>query len=72
MVRSRNGKKLLEQLPLSQTLLESNGPYITQQEKPVEPKQLTSVIKALAHRHQLSFIGYCSANPPKLLKSRLF
>ena len=56
MLRSRNGKRLLEQLPLHRTLLESDGPYIVSNDLPVQSKQLTAVIEALASRHQMDVI----------------
>lgn len=54
MLKSRNGKRLLEKLPLQKTLLESDGPYIENHGTPVQPKQLTSVIEALASKHNLT------------------
>lgn len=54
MLKSRNGKRLLEQLPIQKTLLESDGPYIQNHEIPVHPKQLTVVIESLAARHRMT------------------
>jgi TatD DNase family protein len=54
MLKSRNGKRLLAELPLHKTLLESDGPYIQTKKVPVQPKQLTTIIEALAARHRLS------------------
>jgi len=52
MLKSRNGRKLLERLPLNRALLESDGPYIKLNEQAVESWQLTSVLESLATRHK--------------------
>lgn len=54
MLKSRNGRKLLDRLPLKKTLLESDGPYIKINEQAVESWQLTSVLESLAKRHKKS------------------
>ena len=48
MLRSRSGKNLVRQIPSSQILLESDGPYIKFKEEDCNPYQLTSVVESLA------------------------
>jgi TatD DNase family protein len=54
MLRSRNGKALLQACPPSRILLESDGPYIKVGEHPASPLHLCGIVEALSQRWKMS------------------
>jgi TatD DNase family protein len=54
MISSRRGKELIRVMPRDRMLLESDGPYIQYQQRPVEPRDLISVISFFAGEWEVS------------------
>lgn len=54
MLRSRNGRTLIENCPKEKVLLESDGPYVDSGGNPVFPWELKSVVEALSSRWKTS------------------
>jgi len=47
MIKSKNGQKIIERIPIDRILTESDGPYVTIKGKPAEPKDVRLVIEHL-------------------------
>jgi TatD DNase family protein len=74
MLKSRNGRALLEQLPQHKILLESDAPYIQAPSKTSIGQQLQAVVQSLALRWNLSIedaLEQCFQNTLNALKPML-
>lgn len=47
MIKSKNGQKVIEKIPVDRILTESDGPYVKTKGKPAEPKDVRLVIEHL-------------------------
>ena len=47
MIKSKNGQKIIEKIPVDRILTESDGPYVKTKGKPAEPKDVRLVIEHL-------------------------
>jgi len=47
MIKSKNGQKIIERIPVDRILTESDGPYVMTKGKPAEPKNVRLVIENL-------------------------
>ena len=47
MIKSKNGQKIIEEIPVDRILTESDGPYVKTKGKPAEPKDVRLVIEHL-------------------------
>lgn len=47
MIKSKNGKMIIERIPVDRILTESDGPYVMTEGKPAEPKDVRLVIEYL-------------------------
>jgi TatD DNase family protein len=47
MIKSKNGQKIIERIPVDRILTESDGPYVMTKGKPTEPKDVRLVIEHL-------------------------
>lgn len=48
MTRSTKGKQIIQRLPPERVLVESDGPYVSRHGRPVEPRDVWTVIDHLA------------------------
>lgn len=49
MIQSLSGRKIIAKIPKDKILTETDGPFITVGDKPINPGEIDSVIKFLAH-----------------------
>jgi TatD DNase family protein len=47
MIKSKNGQKIIEKIPVDRILTESDGPYVKTKGKSAEPKDVRLVIEHL-------------------------
>jgi TatD DNase family protein len=47
MIKSKNGQKIIERIPVDRILTESDGPYVMTKGKPAEPNDVRLVIENL-------------------------
>ena len=55
MIKSKNGQKIIERIPVDRILTESDGPYVMARRKPAEPKDVRLVIEHLKSIWNKSF-----------------
>jgi len=55
MIKSDNGKKIVQRIPLNNILTETDGPFIEINGTPVKPINITDIINYLATEHNTSF-----------------
>ena len=55
MIRSKNGQKIIERIPIDRILTESDGPYVMTKGKPAEPKDVRLVVEHLKSIWNKSF-----------------
>lgn len=56
MVNSNKGKNIVKKIPVDRLLLESDGPFIKINNKPIRPSDLNEVVKSISAIHSISQI----------------
>lgn len=54
MIKSKNGKDIISKIPLEKILVESDGPFIDLNNKPIRPYELIVVYEFLAKKFEIS------------------
>lgn len=54
MIKSKNGKNIINKIPLEKILVESDGPFIDLNNRPIKPHELIVVYEFLAEKFEIS------------------